>query len=310
DSENLNTGGVVNIVADPSHLYGHRIINDTTLDLFPYLFYSEASMLSIGELTPAGADHHVSLQTEHFDFGLAPASPGANPLRSMQHLPVGYGSSNVVPSGFFLEDGQTLDVGIIKLFTTTSPVSFSLLEQESPFDEEGQDNTRKIVSKSIRTDAGFWDTQFIVVIQHETLQVPTAEPPNNAAASPPLDSNSRLGSLQGAPQVELHPAYNPDKGGDSLQSLQGDAPLREVTTFMVQYALTVEELITCFGDRGCTDITDQLDLESCTTYPLFSGGFGDVYRGETVDGVEVAIKTMRLYVASEDGEKKRLNVSL
>ncbi|KAG9089724.1 hypothetical protein FRC06_001415 [Ceratobasidium sp. 370] len=294
DSPNLNFDGVVNIVADPSHSYGYRIVNDTTHDLFPYLFYFEASMLSI----------------EHLDLGPAPAASGMKPLRSMQHLSIGYGSSCLGPSAFFLEDGQTLDVGIIKLFVTTSPISFGLIEQESPFDEDGRGNTRKVVLKSVLTNAGFWDTQSLVVIQHDTLPVPTAESSIKTTVSLPFDLDSPLStpqSLGGAVRTDLSPAHNHDKDSDSPRSLRVDALPNEATGFMVQYVLTVEELITCLGNRGCADITAHLDLESCTTYPLFSGGFGDIYRGKMKDGVDVAIKTMRLYVAAEDGDKKRLN---
>ncbi|KAG8720958.1 hypothetical protein FRC08_016909 [Ceratobasidium sp. 394] len=292
DSENLNTGGVVNILADPSHLYGYRLVNDTTLDLFPYLFWFDASMLSI----------------EHLYRCPAPATPEVNPIRSMQCLPISNGSSGTDPTAFFLESGQTLDMGIIKLFVTTRPVSFCPLEQESPFEEGGQSNTRKAVTRFMLTNAGLWDTQSLVVVQHETLPVPTTQPSNKVTASPPLNLNPRSDTPQmssGALQMEHCPAYDLDKDGDALQPLQVDAPLREVDSFM-----TVEELIACLGNRGCADITDQLNLESCTAYPLFSGGFGDVYRGKTRDGVEVAIKTMRLYVTSEGGDKKRLIVSL
>ncbi|KAG8794532.1 hypothetical protein FRC12_023741, partial [Ceratobasidium sp. 428] len=45
--ENLNKNGVVEIVANPDHYYGYRIVNDTKLDLYPYLFYFDASKLSI-----------------------------------------------------------------------------------------------------------------------------------------------------------------------------------------------------------------------------------------------------------------------
>ncbi|KAG8708053.1 hypothetical protein FRC08_000131 [Ceratobasidium sp. 394] len=223
----------------------------------------------------------------------------------MQCLPISNGLSGTDPTAFFLESGQTLDMGIVKLFVTTRPVSFCPLEQESPFEEGGQSNTRKVVTRFMLTDAGLWDTQSLVVVQHETLPVPIAQPSNKVTASPPLNLNPRLDTPQvssGALQMKHCPAYDLDKDGDASQPLQVDAPLREVNSFM-----TVEELIACLGNRGCADITDQLNLESCTTYPLFSGGFGDVYRGKTRDGIEVAIKTMRLYVTSEGGDKKRLN---
>jgi hypothetical protein len=47
--ENLNTSGVVDIITDPSRLYGTRIINDSPFDLRPYLFYFDVNGQSIGK---------------------------------------------------------------------------------------------------------------------------------------------------------------------------------------------------------------------------------------------------------------------
>ncbi|KAG9122271.1 hypothetical protein FRC07_001436, partial [Ceratobasidium sp. 392] len=45
-------------------------------------------------------------------------------------------------------------------------------------------------------------------------------------------------------------------------------------------------------------------MESCSTFPLSSGGFGDVYRGRLKNSDPVAIKTMRLQISpTEDGQK-------
>ncbi|KAG9081666.1 hypothetical protein FRC06_005460, partial [Ceratobasidium sp. 370] len=292
DSQNLNVDGVVNMVVDPSHFYSCRIVNNTSHDLFPYLFYFDASALSI----------------EHFDLDPVPAAPEMNPRHSMQHPLTSRGLSDTRPIGFFLEEGQTLDVGIFKLFVTTSPVNLGLLAQESPFDQYERGNTSRVAMRSMLSNAGFWDTQSLVVIYHATLPVSAAESSNKTTASMPFGLNSQLSTTQTsgrAPQIDPRPPHSLDKDSNSPQSSRSDALPSEVTGSM-----TIDEIIACLGNRDCADITDQLDLESCTAYPLFSGGFGDIYRGKRMDGVEVAIKTMRLYVASDDGDKKRLNANV
>lgn len=63
------------------------------------------------------------------------------------------------------------------------------------------------------------------------------------------------------------------------------------------------EIVDRLGDHGCQNITGQLDLDACSTYPLSSGGFGDVYRGKLVDGSQVAIKTMRIHINTNEAQK-------
>ncbi|QRV95310.1 Tyrosine kinase family catalytic domain protein [Ceratobasidium sp. AG-Ba] len=67
---------------------------------------------------------------------------------------------------------------------------------------------------------------------------------------------------------------------------------------------TPKEIMILLGKRGCEDVTKQLDLTSCGKYPISTGGFGDIYRGKLKDGIEVAIKTLRIYADSgEQGQK-------
>ncbi|KAG9080510.1 hypothetical protein FRC06_006494, partial [Ceratobasidium sp. 370] len=67
---------------------------------------------------------------------------------------------------------------------------------------------------------------------------------------------------------------------------------------------SASEIAQHLGEHGCQDITDSLDIESCTTFPISSGGFGDVYRGRLFNETPVAIKTMRLQISpTEIGQK-------
>jgi hypothetical protein len=55
---------------------------------------------------------------------------------------VGYGDSGWVPHTFFLREGQSIDVGILKLFLSRKQANLSHVAQSSPF---------KVVSTGIGT---------------------------------------------------------------------------------------------------------------------------------------------------------------
>ncbi|QRV95923.1 Tyrosine kinase family catalytic domain protein [Ceratobasidium sp. AG-Ba] len=70
--------------------------------------------------------------------------------------------------------------------------------------------------------------------------------------------------------------------------------------------MTLEDIVSSLGIRGCPDMTIQLDLKTGTQYPISSGGFGDIYRCKLTDGTEVAIKTIRLYNGANEQNAKHL----
>lgn len=71
---------------------------------------------------------------------------------------------------------------------------------------------------------------------------------------------------------------------------------------MASFQLTTE-IVARLGDHGCQNITNQLNLPTCSVYPMSNGGFGDVYRGKLIDGSQVAIKTMRIYINTNEAQK-------
>ncbi|KAG9122248.1 hypothetical protein FRC07_001465 [Ceratobasidium sp. 392] len=73
---------------------------------------------------------------------------------------------------------------------------------------------------------------------------------------------------------------------------------------------TAEEIVRQLGIRGCANLTDQLDLQSCSEYPISSGGFGDIFRGKLKDATEVAIKTVRLYAGPSEQNQKHLKIGM
>ncbi|QRV92194.1 Tyrosine kinase family catalytic domain protein [Ceratobasidium sp. AG-Ba] len=70
--------------------------------------------------------------------------------------------------------------------------------------------------------------------------------------------------------------------------------------------MTLADVVSSLKLRGCPDMTSQVDMTTCGEYPISSGGFGDIYRCKLRNGIEVAIKTVRIYVGSNDQEKKHL----
>jgi hypothetical protein len=71
-------------------------------------------------------------------FGTGPGSSKVAidaPLPGKSSLAIGYGNGGESPWQFLLRDRDDRDVGFFKLFLTTSPVDFSSVAQDSPFEE-------------------------------------------------------------------------------------------------------------------------------------------------------------------------------
>ncbi|CUA69683.1 Ephrin type-A receptor 7 [Rhizoctonia solani] len=73
---------------------------------------------------------------------------------------------------------------------------------------------------------------------------------------------------------------------------------------VIGHLMSVDEIAAQLENHGCQDITTQLDLSTCSTWPVSSGGFGDIYKVKLLDSTEVAVKTTRVYVSTgAEGEK-------
>lgn len=81
-----------------------------------------------------------------------PLSPGGS-------LSIGYGSGGSAPFTYYIEEGQTVDVGFLKLFVTSEYVDFSNIPQVSPF-ERGRKSGRP-QKKSL----ALWDTILVPLVQ-------------------------------------------------------------------------------------------------------------------------------------------------
>ncbi|KAG8723788.1 hypothetical protein FRC09_001756 [Ceratobasidium sp. 395] len=77
----------------------------------------------------------------------------------------------------------------------------------------------------------------------------------------------------------------------SWSVISGGTPLFSVISLLVQH--------------GCQDITDELDIPSCSKYPISTGGSGDIYRGRLREGLTVAIKCMRILADPAVGKQQK-----
>ncbi|KAF8608901.1 kinase-like protein [Ceratobasidium sp. AG-I] len=94
----------------------------------------------------------------------------------------------------------------------------------------------------------------------------------------------------------LEPAINP-------RSRSSDVPVEPTT---IGRMMPTSEVVLHLGDHGCQDVTALLDMSTSSTWPISSGGFGDIYRVKLVDSTEVAVKTTRIHINSSAEAKKHL----
>jgi hypothetical protein len=83
------------------------------------------------------------------------------PLKPNGSLSIGYGSGGSPPFTYYIEEGQSVDVGFLKLFLTTEYVDFSDVPQLSPF-ERGRGITQRP-----RNSQPLWDTILLPVVQRK-----------------------------------------------------------------------------------------------------------------------------------------------
>ncbi|KAH7322190.1 kinase-like domain-containing protein [Rhizoctonia solani] len=60
--------------------------------------------------------------------------------------------------------------------------------------------------------------------------------------------------------------------------------------------MAAQEVISHLIARGCPDLSNRLNIASFGDYPIFQGGFSDVYRGQLLDGITVAVKVLRVSI--------------
>ncbi|KAG8756219.1 hypothetical protein FRC11_005464 [Ceratobasidium sp. 423] len=117
-------------------------------------------------------------------------------------------------------------------------------------------------------------------------------------------SETRTDEAIKGPDV-AHPSrpQSPAETGELLKSQQtikaGVPELRfPDTPVAISGSMSTTEILIQLGKHGCSEITNDIDLSNCSTFPEVAGGFGDIYRGALYDGSQVSIKCLRLMIDS------------
>ncbi|QRV92211.1 Vegetative incompatibility protein HET-E-1 [Ceratobasidium sp. AG-Ba] len=106
--------------------------------------------------------------------------------------------------------------------------------------------------------------------------------------------------ISGSPEDQIIKIWDVHQNGEDIGPLKLDS---EVDATSIT---SLADLVSNLQLRGCSDLTGQLDVTKASEYPVSSGGFGDIYRCRLKSGIEVAVKTVRLYAGSSDQDKKYL----
>ncbi|CUA75191.1 hypothetical protein RSOLAG22IIIB_05756 [Rhizoctonia solani] len=63
---------------------------------------------------------------------------------------------------------------------------------------------------------------------------------------------------------------------------------------LISRKMAAQEVVSLLVAHGCQDLSEGLDLASFSEYPLFHGGFSDIYRGQLLSGTRIALKALRV----------------
>ncbi|KAF8970570.1 caspase domain-containing protein [Flammula alnicola] len=161
EQDNLNINNVVHVdVGDEEVLYGLKLINESSRDLFPVLFYFD------------NTDFSITLNSEHALAG-GHSNPEP-PLKKQGTMTIGYGSSAFPPSTFLLDDNQDMDVGFFRLILSTEPIDLHNIPQSSVF--ELPNNRHSYIVRSRWELGPSWTAINIKIVQHRRI-------PNHRTAS-------------------------------------------------------------------------------------------------------------------------------
>ncbi|PVF91863.1 hypothetical protein CPB86DRAFT_820144 [Serendipita vermifera] len=145
---NLIQQGIVDLVIDGTSEYGITITNKTEMALYASLFYFDNCDFSITPYTrPPTSRGRV-------DAPLPPKGPDGI-------FTIGYGSGGIPPLLYTLREGQSLDVGFLKLFLSTEPAQLSSIVQPSPF------TTDRMAAFKRPKVSGCWHTVLIPLVQRK-----------------------------------------------------------------------------------------------------------------------------------------------
>ncbi|KAK0438250.1 hypothetical protein EV421DRAFT_2037891 [Armillaria borealis] len=121
---NLNIDGVIFVDADMETRYGYKIANTTLVPLYVSMFHFYTGTLGIWAIYQPGSEKGVD----------APLGPG-------ESWTIGYDTKQVkaisrTPEQFFVQEGQDVGVGFLKLFLSTEYLDLSAIIQEPLVDHD------------------------------------------------------------------------------------------------------------------------------------------------------------------------------
>ncbi|KAG8750135.1 hypothetical protein FRC12_013053, partial [Ceratobasidium sp. 428] len=92
--------------------------------------------------------------------------------------------------------------------------------------------------------------------------------------------NARAGATARALDTEVTRPDSPKPGIQTSADMINQLNLTTEPGAEITSATTPEEIVSRLSLRGCPNMTDRLDLATCTERPISSGGFGDIYQGK------------------------------
>ncbi|PVF95449.1 hypothetical protein CPB86DRAFT_590447 [Serendipita vermifera] len=152
---NLCKGDLVQIPAGDA-LYGIKVTNNSSRQLYPHLFFFDCGDFSIESFyrppLVTSEDKDAPLQPNGgvltIGYGTGGENPWSHYVRDEEDL----------QDGKVIQDNQNMDVGVFKLFLTLKPMDLSSIEQQSPFSGE-----YRPVKRWQWKDDEDWDTVSIFV---------------------------------------------------------------------------------------------------------------------------------------------------
>ncbi|TDL21760.1 hypothetical protein BD410DRAFT_771363 [Rickenella mellea] len=164
---NLINNNQVDMVVDPNAIFGVTLHNHTDSPLYPYLFYFDGSDFGIQGwyVSPIGMGGG---RDKNLDAPLLPKSK----------FTIGYGDGGALPWAFHLPHGENKDIGFLKLYVTNSPTDFSIVLQDSPFDEV---NSRQYFNPTSAIPSDGCYTKTVTIFQRREGMPPVtlkSMPPN------------------------------------------------------------------------------------------------------------------------------------
>ncbi|KAJ1303007.1 hypothetical protein OPQ81_011208 [Rhizoctonia solani] len=199
DGLDLNHKGFARVAVSSKDRYAFRIMNSKSRDLYAYLFYFSLGNLEIS------AKYLQVVGNDQVDPSL--------PKRGS--LTLGYGSGGVEPFQFSLEPGESVEVGIFKLFLSTSPIDLSSIEQTAPFSIEPR---RLVMGNETKhnlgaLEIGIWDAI--------TMELELTRPPEDLSAERETQTHTPTEGQRGISEAALSSAgLSPEEQYELAQNVR------------------------------------------------------------------------------------------